>query len=404
MECWGPKGSSWRGALSLLGAVAAAVLIACNSAGSASAPSTSEQPARPSVTRSPTIATQTSPPAPSPAAIFPPGSEPPSGGDAPAGPSAGRYGTIPENVRLSPEFSLLQIALKQQIDAYAASTGTEAAIAVTDLQTGQTLSVRGNVAQRTGCTINMYALLAITSEFQAGRADPAAVAGLVKIGIGSSYPPDVRAFLDTVFGNYHVGDQRARELRASWGMTASLFDHVPYYATGPQNNLLTALESNLAWTKLAQGDLFDPQWTAYALGKLRDIKPGLNYIVPGQLPAEATVAHKIGYYDDTDGWVVADAGLVTFADSAGQQRAYVITYLSQQDSTEYAGYSFGAKLSRMVWDWMYPRYSNGLPPTPTTTPGPHTLAPGLTPARASTATMTPARASSPTPRTPSAPH
>ena len=80
----------------------------------------------------------------------------------------------------------------------------------------------------------------------------------------------------------------------------SLFDHVPFYGTTDQNNLLTTLETNMALTKLYRGQLFDAQWTSYVLGVLHDIKPGLNYIIPGQLPAEASVAHKIGYYDDAE--------------------------------------------------------------------------------------------------------
>jgi hypothetical protein len=262
----------------------------------------------------------------------------------------------------------LQGALKNEIDAYQASTGTEAAVAVTDLQSGQTISVRGNVTQRTGCTIHMFALFAITSEFEAGRGNPESVASSIQIGIGASYPPQVRAFLDTVFGDFHRGEQRGRELMSSWGMTASLFDHVAYYGTGTQNNLLTALETNMALTKLYRGQLFSQQWTMYALGKLYDIKPTLNYIIPGQLPDVANVAHKIGYYADSDGWVVADAGIVSFDDATGQRRSYAITYLSQRAPSEYAGYSFGAKLSRMVWDWMYPKYQGGLPPTPVPPP------------------------------------
>jgi hypothetical protein len=55
----------------------------------------------------------------------------------------------------------------------------------------------------------------------------------------------------------------------------------------------------------------------------------------------------------------------------------------------YAGYSFGAHLSRVVWDWMYPRYRNGFVPTPvpTRTPRP-TYTPR--PLRTNTPSPTPA--------------
>ena len=291
------------GLAGLLLASAAAAFAACGEGDSPSAtPAPRPESRARTATPHPTTPGPTSTPGPLPTVVLPPGGAAPAGGDRPVGPPpAPRAGNIPENVGVSPGFMALHDALQREIDGYYASTGTEVAFAVTDLQTNQTISVRGNAAQRTGCTIHLFALLAITSEFQAGRGDPATVAESVRIGIGASYPPQVRAFLDAVFGDFHLGEQRGRELMASWGMTASLFDHVAYYGDGTRNNLLTALETNLALTKLYRGQLFEGEWTAYALARLHDIKPGLNYIIPGQLPAEATTAHKIGYYADGDG-------------------------------------------------------------------------------------------------------
>ncbi|MEX2158703.1 MAG: serine hydrolase [Dehalococcoidia bacterium] len=386
--------------------IGATAIVAC-SGGDGSSPDRSTSTAAPTATRTsrPTTVAKTTTPNATPTVVLPPGGEPPAGGDRPVGPApAARAGNIPENAGVSADFMALHDTLQREIDAYRASTGTEVAIAVTDLQTNQSISVRGNVAQRTGCTIHLFALLAITSEFQAGRGNPATVADSVKIGIGASYPPQVRAFLDAVFGDFHRGEQRGRDLMASWGMSASLFDHVAYYGDGTQNNLLTALETNATLTKLYRGQLFDGQWTSYALGRLHDIKYGLNYIIPGQLPAQASVAHKIGYYADADGWVVADAGLVTFAGRDGQQRAYAVTYLSEKAPTEYAGYSFGARLSRIVWDWIYPRYQIGVPPTavPPRPPTPrpthrpeNTPRPTRTPTRVPTSTSVPSATATP---------
>ena len=96
----------------------------------------------------------------------------------------------------------------------------------------------------------------------------------------------------------------------------------------------------------------------------------MNYIIPRRLPAEATVAHKIGYYADYDGWVNNDTGIVSFTGADGVQKAYAITYLSQMAGSEQIGYSFGAKLSRDVWDWMAGKYGLWTPPTPEPTPQP----------------------------------
>jgi hypothetical protein len=223
----------------------------------------------------------------------------------------------------------------------------------------------------------------------------------IQSGIGNSYPPEVRNFLSYAFGGtYDKGLRHAQNQMRAWGMSASIFDHVAYYGDGSRNNLLTALETNQTLAKLYQGQLFNAEWTAYTLGVLRNIKPGLNYMIPGALPAAATVAHKIGYYADTDGWVNADAGIVTFRGRDGQTKAYVITYLSQKASSESTGYSFGTRLSRMAWDWFAATYgvgSSSQPPRrPTNTPRPPTRTPTHVPAN----TRTPTRSPTPVPFTP----
>lgn len=386
---------------------------------SADPPTVSSPSASPVPTRPPPEPTPTPTPEP-------PEDDQAQGGDEPIGPQAAPVvGTIPENQDVSSEFLALRDALAAEIDAYRAEVGNiEVAIAVTDLQTGETISVNGNRAQRTGCTINMFALFAAVSEFEAGRASPGQVSWNIRSGIGESYPPQVKQFLQSVFGNHVTGTERGREMMRSWGMQASLFHHVPYYGDGTQNNLLTALETDMVLTRLYRGELFSPEWTEYTLARLKEIAGYLNYIIPGRLPAAATVAHKIGYYWDFDGWVNNDAGIVTFTGGDGEQKAYVITYLSQKARTEYTGYSFGATLSRVVWDWFADKYGvktatapavqppapqpTTPPPEPTTppppppspaqpSPTPTPAPPSPTPSPTPTRTPTPAPTPSPTP-------
>ena len=323
------------------------------------------------------------------------------GGDQPIGPQAApTLGDIAENVDPSTEFLALRDTLAGQIEAYRALAGDiEVAIAVTDLQTDQTISISGNVAQRTGCTINMFALFAAVDEFQAGRASPSPVAYNIAVGIGHSYPPQVKQLLDTVFGSHWTGVAQAGEMMRSWGMEASIFDHLPYYGDGSQNNLLTALETNAVLTRLYRGEMFEPEWTAYTLSRLREIKPGLNYMLPGRLPSAATVAHKIGYYWDTDGWVNNDAGLVTFTGADGEEKSYAITYLSQRARTEATGYAFGSWLSGIVWDWFDATYrletEPSTPPPPPPPPAPRPPAP--LPAPSPTLTPEQSRSTPPAP-------
>jgi beta-lactamase class A len=364
-------------------------------------------------------------PSPSARPTPPPGAPPPGqvtvGGDQAAGPVPAVRGGLPETVNASADMLALRDQLAREIEDYSDQAGgVDVAIAVTDLQTGETISVNGNTLHKTGCTINLFAFLTAVSEFQAGNGSPGELSESISHGIGGSYPPEVAAFLNSLFGSYTAGVQRARELMASWGMSASHFDHVPFYGGDtPPPNVLTALETDGILARLYRGQLFSAVWTQYALDILRDIAPYVQYILPKYLPWEATVAHKIGSYWDDDGWVNNDAGIVTFTGSDGAEKAYVISYFSQRAGSEQIGYSFGARLSRAVWDFMGPRYGvysapappwfppvNEPPPAleptpppalpPTATPGP-TASPAPTPTPVPTASATPQPTAPPSP-------
>ena len=221
------------------------------------------------------------------------------GGDQTSAPLPQTSGNRPEN-NASQDFLSLRDELESSIVAYDADVGgIDVAIAVTDLQNGESISVGGNVLHRTGCVINLFALLGAVSEFQAGNASPDGLGYSIKKGIGGSYPPEVKNFTQAVFGSYWDGTYYARGLMSSWGMTASYFDHIPYYGGEyPSPNILTALETNDILARLWNEQLFDPEWTRYTLRVLRDSYSYVNYILPGRLPPEATVGHKIGYYAD----------------------------------------------------------------------------------------------------------
>jgi len=253
---------------------------------------------------------------------------------------------------VSEEFLALQAVLEEQIRSYYG----DVAICVADLQTGEQICVNGDAPHRTGCTINMFGLFVVIEEFQAGRANPADWAYWIKIGIGHSSPPQVAVFLRGIMGSLAEAVRRASELMQSWGMKDSLLAHVPGYPEGDwRNNILTARETNMILAKLYRGELFSPEWTAYAIDRLLDIKPGLNYVLPLFLPWGTRVAHKIGYYQDSDGWVYNDVGIVMTV-QGDQQIAYAISYLSQAMPSEYAGYIAGAELSKTVYDWFAQRY------------------------------------------------
>jgi hypothetical protein len=359
------------------------------------------------------VPTETPTPDTTPAAVAEPGNAASGGDQSSAGAAPVAPGGIPENANAGPGMLALRDQLAAEINAYKAQQHIDVAIAVTDMQTNETISIGGNVPHRTGCTIMMFGLLAAVSEFQAGRGDPGAVAYSIRKGIGGSYPPEVKRMLDVVFGSYLSGTYRGRELMSSWGMRTSYFHHVPYYGGADYvPNILTALETNDVFVKLYRGQLFNPQWTQYSLQKLTEIASYLQYILPGRLPPGPTVIHKIGFYVDYDGWVNNDAGIVTFKGADGQTKAYAISYFSQQGRTEYQGYSFGARLSRVVWDHMAPKHGwvgsaapPPPPPPPPPTPAPtpvvtDTPAPTPTPVPTPAPTATPPPSATATPKPP----
>jgi hypothetical protein len=361
------------------------------------------------VTSSPTPSRAPTPsPEPSLTPIPSPTESPPpqTGGDQPSGPLPDTQGNIPENVNLSPEMTSLRDDLSSMIDAYKASAGgIDVGVAVTDLTTGETASIGGNVTHKTGCVINLFGLLAAVDEFQAGNASPSGLEYPIKKGIGGSYPPEVRHFLNVIFGDSNVGVQHARDLMAGWGLKIATYDHIPYYGSSdnPPPNVVTPLEINSVLSRLYYGQLFNEQWTDYTISVLNDSYAYVNYILPKYLPYYATVGHKIGYFWDYDGWVNNDVGIVSFTGSDGKEHAYVISYFSQFAPSEYAGYSFGARISLEVWNSMAPRYGvaaqpvvTAAPPPPVTpAPTPSPATPGPTEQR--TPTPTPTRPPTPTP-------
>jgi hypothetical protein len=264
---------------------------------------------------------------------------------------------FPSNDGVSPDLLALRDDLAAAIDAYRDQVGRiDAAVAITDLQTGETISVGGNEIHKTGCTMNMFALLAAVDAFQAGTANPRSVAYNINVGIGQSYPPQVFRLLANVFGSTQAGLDRANELMRQWGMKTSVYNNVPWFGDGKHYNWFTALEVNMILAKLYRGKLFDPEWTRYTLERLRAISWDLNYMLPSQLPASATVAHKIGFFWDRDGWVNNDAGLVTFTGDDGKEKAYTIVYLSQFARFESIGYKHAAQLSKIAWDYFDAKY------------------------------------------------
>jgi hypothetical protein len=316
--------------------------------------------------------------------------EPGTGGDQPTEKLPPTVGDIPENVGVSTEMLTLKDQLVGTIADYANKTGTDVGLALTDLQTGETISINGNTVHKTGCVINLFGLLAAVDEFQAGNATPYGLEYNIRKGIGGSYPPEVKNFLQAIYGYYPDGVQHARDLMTGWGMKMAWYDHIPYYGGSdtPPANILTPLEMNRIFGQLWKDELFNEQWTNYTISVLRDSYAYVDYILPKYLPWYATVGHKIGYYWDYDGWVNNDVGIVSWPGADGSTKAYAISYFSQYAPSEAAGYTFGQRLSLDAYNFMAGRYGVYTPPTEVPTPVP-TAEPTPVPTAEPTATPEP---------------
>lgn len=351
-----------------------------------------------SVTPTPTApVVATAQPRPTPAVTAEPGT----GGDQPTEPLPPTAGDIPENVGVSAEMLALKDQLVGTIAEYQDRVGIDVGLAITDLQTNETISINGNVVHKTGCVINMFGLFAAVDEFQNGTASPSGLGYSIKKGIGGSYPPEVKNFLEAIYGYYPDGVVHARELMNTWGMKMAWYDHIPYYggSDSPPANILTPLETTNVLRRLWNNELFNEQWTDYTISVLRDSYAYADYILPKYLPWYVTVGHKIGYYWDYDGWVNNDVGIVSWAAADGSTKAYAISYFSQYAPSEAAGYTFGQRLSLDAYNFMAGRYGVDTPPTdvPTEVPTPEpTLVPTPVPTVEPTPVPTPQPTATPT--------
>lgn len=246
----------------------------------------------------------------------------------------------------------LKAVLASEIRAYPGLV----ALSVDDLQSGERISISGTRPQAGACTINLFLLLAVVDDLQNGLYSINEVDWMVKAAVGASDPKWARVLLiKTGGGSLMRGVDRVNQVMESIGATGSFYDHAPEYwseySLAGQDNVVTTDDLNTALGKLYRGDLFWPAYTQYALAKLLDVRPRLNNCLPALLPSQGVrVAHKIGFVNYAGYATYNDAGLVLIA-RGDRQIAYAISYLSQYNRNYWAAPGFGARLSRMVFDY-----------------------------------------------------
>jgi beta-lactamase class A len=231
------------------------------------------------------------------------------------------------------------------------------AVAVTDLETGETASVNGNRKQLGGCSMNLFVLLQATVDMQAGRYPPETVDvidELIRTTTWSSNAATARDLYATVGdGDIVKGVSRVDLLmRESLGLRDSVIDHPPLYpdfSLGRGDNWLTALEANKALVALWKGAVLAPEWRAYLLARLAAVKPGLNYLTGVVGGAGVTVSHKNGFFEYGEGFVDNDVGIVRLK-RRQEEVAFAITFLSEGVATKYGDVPLAQELVRLAFD------------------------------------------------------
>lgn len=233
------------------------------------------------------------------------------------------------------------------------------AVSVTDLQTGQIISVNGNRKQPAASTIKIFIAIGIAQQIDAGNIDRRDVDNLMQAMMRSS---DNQASYELIemlgHGDIVAGTAEVNTIAQALGTTGTFLDSPPDH---PEidlgiaaDNLLTSNDLNLVLSKLYRGQILSPSSTAYVLSLMALPEEWQNGSIGGPLPSDSTVYHKPGWLDAPyNTW--NDAGIV-IVNRIGQQISYVISYLSSFGDSEGSAYDNGYTVSAAVWNYFDAAY------------------------------------------------
>ncbi len=250
------------------------------------------------------------------------------------------------------------LQLRDQLAAAVADSGLDAAVAVTDLQTGESIDVRGDVPRYAGCTLNWFVLLSNVIDVQNGLTPESDVGDLISRTIYGSNPFTAHDLLIRTGGDVLGGTLKVDDLLDRLALKDTFFDHPPGYdeefSLRGQLNSITANDIVRALSIFYHGGIVNLQWRDYLLQKMTGVKPGLQYLIPAGV-GDGVVSHKNGFSWMPGGYIDNDIGIVQFDSSAGT-RAYVISFFTQDVPVEYQDIPLGQSVSRMVWQFFSSRY------------------------------------------------
>ncbi|MCZ2111835.1 MAG: class A beta-lactamase-related serine hydrolase [Dehalococcoidia bacterium] len=261
----------------------------------------------------------------------------------------------------SAELLGLEAALTDTVVAY--GVAGQYTVAVTDLQTGQTIGVNPDRPQRAACLMNLFVIIETLRQVQAGTVPIETVDGLIRQTIWASDATTAQMLFGIIGeGDVLAGVRKVEQLlHDELELPEIILDHPPAYPEWSLgisgDNWATTRAMNAALGALYRGELLGPGWTDYLLEAMRIVKPGLNYLT-ANLPADAVVSHKNGFFWAEDGYVDNDTAIVRF-ESGGRWYAYAITFMSEQVGEKYADIWLGRDLVRMTWEYFRRVYGQG---------------------------------------------
>jgi hypothetical protein len=250
--------------------------------------------------------------------------------------------------------------LRFNIEQAIVSSRINTAVAITDLQTGETVDVRGSETRLPGCTINLFALIRVAVDLQRGVYAEPQPGDLIGQTINRSDPITARTLMKYWIGNGDLGRGmiEVNDFMHALGMTDTLMDHPPAFPHeslfGFVDNRITARDANRGLQALWDGRALDPGWRDYMLQKMTLVKPGLNYLIPAGVGYGATASHKNGFLY-AEGWADNDIGVVWF-ERGGQRFGYAISFFTQGVPSKYADIPLGQRISSLSWQWFVGRY------------------------------------------------
>jgi hypothetical protein len=265
----------------------------------------------------------------------------------------------PELAEPGPALAALEREIAERVEAY--HLDGNYAVAVTDLQTGETIEVGGHRRQLAGCSINFFVMLQASIDEMRGQLTSSQIDSLLHTTVHYSDPVSARKLYELAGdGELLSGIRETRSLIWSLGLRDTRLDHAPLFISAASiartDNHFSAADANRALAMLWWGQILPVAERDKLLDTMADVKPGLNYLTA--YGTGGTVSHKNGFFPVPSGgwWVDNDIGIVRF-EQDGETYAYAISFLSERVHEKYGSLSLFRPISELVWEYFDRTYS-----------------------------------------------